>query len=46
MGLGISLQADDRLPEARAAFQKAKASGSLEGELPNFVDKKLQQLGR
>ena len=46
MGLGISLQADQRLPEAKVAFQKAKASGSLEGELPNFVDKKLQQLGR
>jgi len=46
MGLGISLQADQRLPEAKVAFQKAKASGSLEGELLNFVDKKLQQLGR
>jgi MSHA biogenesis protein MshN len=46
MGLGISLQADQRLPEARMAFQKAKASGTLDGELPNFVDKKLQQLGR
>jgi MSHA biogenesis protein MshN len=46
MGLGISLQADQRLPDARVAFQKAKASGSLDGELPNFVDKKLQQLGR
>jgi MSHA biogenesis protein MshN len=46
MGLGISLQADDRLPDAVAAFQKAKASGSLEGELPSFVDKKLQQLER
>jgi hypothetical protein len=28
------------------AFQKAKASGTLDGELPNFVDKKLQQLAR
>lgn len=46
MGLGISLQADDRLPDAKAAFQRAKASGSLEGELSNFVDKKLQQLVR
>jgi MSHA biogenesis protein MshN len=46
MGLGISLQADQRLPDARMAFQKAKASGTLDGELPNFVDKKLQQLAR
>ena len=46
MGLGISLQADQRLPDARVAFQKAKASGSLDGELPSYVDKKLQQLGR
>jgi MSHA biogenesis protein MshN len=46
MGLGISLQADQRLPQARMAFQRAKASGTLDGELPNFVDKKLQQLGR
>lgn len=46
MGLGISLQADQRLSDARVAFQRAKASGNLDGELPNFVDKKLQQLGR
>jgi MSHA biogenesis protein MshN len=46
MGLGISLQADDRLSDAKAAFQKAKASGSLSGELSRFVDKKLQQLER
>lgn len=46
MGLGISLQADQRLPDARMAFQKAKASGTLDGELSNFVDKKLQQLAR
>ncbi len=46
MGLGISLQADQRLPDAIIAFQRAKASGSLDGELPNFVDKQLQQLAR
>jgi MSHA biogenesis protein MshN len=46
MGLGISLQADDRLPDAKVAFQRAKASGSLESELSSFVDKKLQQLAR
>jgi MSHA biogenesis protein MshN len=41
MGLGISLEAQQRRDDAMVAFQRAKASGSLSGELPAFVDKKL-----
>jgi MSHA biogenesis protein MshN len=46
MGLGISLQAEKRNPEALDAFQKAKATGSLSAELQGFVERKLGQLGR
>jgi MSHA biogenesis protein MshN len=44
MGLGISLQADNRLPDARDAFTRAKAANSLSPELQAFVDQKLTQL--
>lgn len=44
MGLGISLQADNRLQEAQEAFGRAKASNVLSPELLAFVDQKLSQL--
>ena len=40
MGLGISLEADHRLPEALEAFGRAKTSGMLTPELQAFVDQK------
>ena len=46
MGLGISLQADQRLAEAREAFTRAKAAGTLSPELLAFVDARLGQLPR
>ncbi|MFM9434482.1 MSHA biogenesis protein MshN [Janthinobacterium sp. CG_23.3] len=44
MGLGISLQAEQRLVEAKDAFARAKGSASLSPELQAFVERKLQQL--
>jgi MSHA biogenesis protein MshN len=44
MGLGISLQAENRLPEAREAFAHAKTSNSLTPELEAFVNQKLTEL--
>jgi MSHA biogenesis protein MshN len=46
MGLGISLQAESRLPEAQEAFSRAKATNSLSPELLAFVESKLKQLQR
>ena len=46
MGLGISLQAESRDPEAQEAFGRAKASGSLSPELQAFVEQRLAQLQR
>lgn len=46
MGLGISQQAGQHLPEARDAYQRAKAAGSLTPELQAFVERKLEQLAR
>ena len=46
MGLGISLQADQRLQDARNAYQRAAASGSLTPELHSFVEQKLRQLAK
>ncbi len=46
MGYGISLQADNRLPEAQDAFTRARASTMLSAELQAFVDQKLSQLQR
>jgi MSHA biogenesis protein MshN len=44
MGLGISLQAENRLQEAKEAFSRAKMSNTLTPELQAFVDQKLAQL--
>jgi MSHA biogenesis protein MshN len=44
MGLGISLEADGRGADAREAYQKARASGSLSAELDRFVEQKVRQL--
>jgi MSHA biogenesis protein MshN len=44
MGLGLSLEADGRLPEARDAYQRARATGTLTLELSEFVDQKLKRL--
>lgn len=46
MGLGISLQADQRPAEAREAFMRAKATSALSPELLAFVDARLGQLPR
>ncbi|MES2351796.1 MAG: tetratricopeptide repeat protein [Pseudomonadota bacterium] len=46
MGLGISLQADQHLPEAREAFRRARATAGLTPELQAFIDRKLEQLSR
>ena len=46
MGLGISLQADQHLPEAREAFKRARATAGLTPELQAFIDRKLEQLSK
>jgi MSHA biogenesis protein MshN len=46
MGLGMSLQAEKRSPEALDAFQRARASGALSPELAGFVERRIQQLAR
>jgi MSHA biogenesis protein MshN len=46
MGLGISLQAENRLAEAQEAFNRAKASHTLSPELQAFVDQQLKQSGK
>ncbi|HAT33901.1 MAG TPA: hypothetical protein DCW29_24575 [Janthinobacterium sp.] len=46
MGLGISLQAEKRLPEAKDAFERAKAAPELTPELLAFVERRLEQLAR
>lgn len=43
MGLGISLQAENRVGEARAAFQRAGAGNTLSPDLQAFVEQQLQQ---
>jgi MSHA biogenesis protein MshN len=44
MGQGISLQAENRIPEAIEAFKRAKASNSLSAELRAFVEERLNSL--
>lgn len=44
MGLGISLEADGKQAEAKDAFQRARATGTLSAELNAFVDQKLKRL--
>jgi len=46
MGLGISLQAEQRTAEAQDAYGRAKAAGNLTPELLGFVERKLQLIGR
>jgi MSHA biogenesis protein MshN len=46
MGLGISLQAEQHLPEAREAYTRARAAGGLSAELQAFIDRKLELLSR
>lgn len=42
VGLGISLQAENRLAEAQEAFGQAKASSELTPELAAFVEQRLR----
>lgn len=44
MGLGISLQADNRDAEALDAFRRARAVGGLSPALIAFVDQRMKQL--
>ncbi|GAB4175920.1 MAG: tetratricopeptide repeat protein [Rhodocyclaceae bacterium] len=44
MGLAISLEAEGENAQAREAYERAKASGSLTAELGGFVDAKLRAL--
>ncbi|RZI43063.1 tetratricopeptide repeat protein [Herbaspirillum sp. HC18] len=44
LGLGISLEAEQRLPDALEAFKRAKAASNLSSELRTFVDTRLSQL--
>jgi MSHA biogenesis protein MshN len=46
MGLGISLQAEQHLPEARDAYTRARAAAGMTPELLAFLDRKLEQLAR
>lgn len=44
MGMGISLQADNRDAEALDAFRRAKSAGGLSPALIAFVDQRMKQL--
>ncbi len=44
MGMGISLQADNRGTEALDAFRRAKAAGGLSPDLLAFIDQRMKQL--
>ena len=44
MGLGISLQSENRLSEAQEAFRLAKASNELSPELLTFVEQRLRMV--
>lgn len=46
MGLGISLQAENRVAEAQDAYGHAKAANTLSAELQAFVNQRLGQLQR
>jgi MSHA biogenesis protein MshN len=46
MGLGISLQAEQKTADAQEAFRRAKSSNGLSPELQAFVDARLSQLQR
>jgi MSHA biogenesis protein MshN len=44
MGLGISLQSENRLSEAQEAFRLAKASNELSPDLLTFVEQRLRMV--
>jgi len=44
MGMGISLQGDNRGAEALEAFKRAKSAGGLNPDLLAFVDQRMKQL--
>jgi MSHA biogenesis protein MshN len=44
MGLGISLQADNRGADALDAFRRARSAGGLSPDLLAFVDQRVKQL--
>lgn len=44
MGLGISLQAEKRYPEAEQAYLRARASHALTPDLQAFVEQRLRQV--
>jgi MSHA biogenesis protein MshN len=46
MGLGISLQAEKRITEAVAAYERATESPNLTPQLRAFVDRRLLLLSR
>jgi MSHA biogenesis protein MshN len=46
MGLGISLQADRHVAEAREAFTRARTGNGMTPELLAFVERRLEQLAR
>jgi MSHA biogenesis protein MshN len=43
-GLAISLEREQRIPEARDAYRRAQAAGGLGRDLESFVDGKVKQL--
>lgn len=46
VGLAISMQAEDRLNEAREAYSLARASGGLDPDTMTFVDHRLRLVDR
>ena len=46
IGIGISLQAENRLQDAQEAFQRATTSNTLSPELLAFVEQRLKQIKR
>lgn len=45
LGLGIALEAEQQLPRARQAYDRARALGLAEPELSAYVDGRLRALG-
>lgn len=44
VGVGISLQAQEKYGDAREAFERARQSSQLSQEMASFVDQRLRQL--
>jgi MSHA biogenesis protein MshN len=44
VGLGISLQAMDKLKESQEAFSRAQSSATLSPELLSFVEQRIKQI--